>query len=55
MPQSLGSGRNGKSCRLRWFNQLDPSLKKEPFTAEEVRGEQLASLSHALLHPLGFT
>jgi Myb-like DNA-binding domain len=33
--QSLGTGRNGKSCRLRWFNQLDPSLKKEPFTAEE--------------------
>eukprot|EP00891_Asterochloris_glomerata_P009072 jgi/Astpho2/9072/e_gw1.00133.180.1_t len=29
--------RNGKSCRLRWFNQLDPSLKKEPFTAEEER------------------
>lgn len=35
--QSLGSGRNGKSCRLRWFNQLDPSLKKEPFSPEEVR------------------
>ena len=34
--KSLGSGRNGKSCRLRWFNQLDPSLKKEPFSAEEV-------------------
>ncbi|KAL4518162.1 hypothetical protein Ndes2526A_g01388 [Nannochloris sp. 'desiccata'] len=33
--KSLGTGRNGKSCRLRWFNQLDPSLKKEPFTAEE--------------------
>lgn len=33
--QSLGTGRNGKSCRLRWFNQLDPSLRKEPFTAEE--------------------
>lgn len=33
--QTLGSGRNGKSCRLRWFNQLDPSLKKEPFTPEE--------------------
>ena len=36
--QSLGSGRNGKSCRLRWFNQLDPTLKKEPFTPQEVRG-----------------
>eukprot|EP00887_Chlorella_sp_A99_P004283 scaffold15.g4283.t1 len=33
--KSLGSGRNGKSCRLRWFNQLDPCLKKEPFSPEE--------------------
>lgn len=33
--KTLGTGRNGKSCRLRWFNQLDPSLKKEPFNAEE--------------------
>lgn len=24
-------GRTGKSCRLRWFNQLDPSLKKAAF------------------------
>lgn len=38
--QSLGSGRNGKSCRLRWFNQLDPTLKKEPFTPEEVSTEE---------------
>lgn len=28
-------GRNGKSCRLRWFNQLCPQLKREPFTAHE--------------------
>ncbi|KAK9827339.1 hypothetical protein WJX81_007479 [Elliptochloris bilobata] len=27
--------RNGKSCRLRWFNQLNPDLKKEPFTLAE--------------------
>lgn len=27
--------RNGKSCRLRWFNQLDPNLNKKPFTEEE--------------------
>lgn len=33
--QALGNGRNGKSCRLRWFNQLNPSLKKEAFTQEE--------------------
>lgn len=26
------SGRSGKSCRLRWCNQLDPALKRKPFT-----------------------
>ncbi|CAB4284636.1 unnamed protein product [Prunus armeniaca] len=25
-------GRSGKSCRLRWGNQLDPSVKRKPFT-----------------------
>lgn len=25
----------GKSCRLRWFNQLDPRINKKPFTEEE--------------------
>ncbi|CDY41205.1 BnaC08g26530D [Brassica napus] len=24
--------RSGKSCRLRWCNQLDPCLKRKPFT-----------------------
>jgi len=33
--KTLGTGRNGKSCRLRWFNQLDPALRKDPFTPEE--------------------
>ncbi|XP_022746890.1 transcription factor CSA-like [Durio zibethinus] len=28
-------GRSGKSCRLRWFNQLDPSINKKAFTEEE--------------------
>jgi len=28
--------RNGKSCRLRWYNQLCPDIKKGPFTPEEV-------------------
>ena len=28
-------GRSGKSCRLRWCNQLNPSVKKEPFSEEE--------------------
>ena len=26
------SGRSGKSCRLRWCNQLYPSVKRKPFT-----------------------
>ncbi|XP_010504436.1 PREDICTED: myb-related protein B-like [Camelina sativa] len=30
-------GRSGKSCRLRWCNQLDPSLKRKPFSDEEDR------------------
>lgn len=34
--RQLGGGRNGKSCRLRWFNQLDPRVNKEPFSEEEV-------------------
>lgn len=25
-------GRSGKSCRLRWCNQLLPALKRKPFT-----------------------
>ncbi|KAJ6357627.1 hypothetical protein OIU78_005467 [Salix suchowensis] len=29
-------GRSGKSCRLRWCNQLDPCLKRKPFTVERV-------------------
>ncbi|XP_010526991.1 PREDICTED: transcription factor WER-like [Tarenaya hassleriana] len=28
-------GRSGKSCRLRWYNQLDPNINKKPFTEEE--------------------
>ncbi|CAH9131663.1 unnamed protein product [Cuscuta epithymum] len=28
-------GRSGKSCRLRWFNQLDPKINRQPFTEEE--------------------
>nr|TKS17599.1 transcriptional activator Myb-like [Populus alba] len=30
-------GRSGKSCRLRWCNQLDPCLTRKPFTEEEDR------------------
>ncbi|GER38459.1 myb domain protein 54 [Striga asiatica] len=31
-------GRSGKSCRLRWFNQLNPRINRSPFTdVEEER------------------
>ncbi|PKA66652.1 Transcription factor MYB44 [Apostasia shenzhenica] len=29
------NGRSGKSCRLRWFNQLDPRINRSAFTEEE--------------------
>ena len=35
----------GKSCRLRWFNQLDPRINKRPFTEEEE--ERLLNAHHA--------
>ncbi|XP_068660834.1 transcription factor MYB52-like [Aristolochia californica] len=28
-------GRSGKSCRLRWFNQLDPRINRRAFREEE--------------------
>ncbi|WOL14734.1 hypothetical protein Cni_G23515 [Canna indica] len=28
-------GRSGKSCRLRWFNQLDPRINRKAFGEEE--------------------
>ncbi|XP_010067478.2 transcription factor MYB25 [Eucalyptus grandis] len=30
-------GRTGKSCRFRWVNHLDPSVKRGPFSDEEDR------------------
>lgn len=30
-------GRLGKQCRERWYNHLDPEIKKEPWTDEEDR------------------
>ncbi|XP_038895550.1 transcription factor MYB54-like [Benincasa hispida] len=38
-------GRSGKSCRLRWFNQLDPRINRTPFTEEE---EERLMASHRL-------
>ena len=28
------AGRSGKSCRLRWCNQLDPAVKRKPFSGK---------------------
>ncbi|CAL9111429.1 unnamed protein product [Musa textilis] len=30
-------GRSGKSCRLRWFNQLDPRINRRAFSEEEEK------------------
>lgn len=30
------AGRSGKSCRLRWCNQLAPYVKRKPFTGNFV-------------------
>nr|QWQ79416.1 MYB18 [Zanthoxylum armatum] len=38
-------GRSGKSCRLRWCNQLDPAVKRKPFTDEEDR---IITAAHAV-------
>ncbi|KAM3690185.1 hypothetical protein ACJW31_09G103500 [Castanea mollissima] len=39
------AGRSGKSCRLRWCNQLDPTVKRKPFTDEE---DQIIVAAHAI-------
>jgi hypothetical protein len=31
------NGRIGKQCRERWYNHLDPSIRKDPWTPEEDR------------------
>ncbi|KAL6520937.1 hypothetical protein OROGR_017506 [Orobanche gracilis] len=50
-------GRSGKSCRLRWCNQLDPAVKRKPFTDEEdhiilqahtIHGNKWASMARLL-------
>ncbi|XVE86527.1 hypothetical protein DITRI_Ditri18aG0040800 [Diplodiscus trichospermus] len=38
-------GRSGKSCRLRWYNQLDPNINKKPFTEEE---EEMLLTAHRI-------
>ncbi|CAH8325728.1 unnamed protein product [Eruca vesicaria subsp. sativa] len=39
------SGRTGKSCRQRWYNQLAPNINKGPFTKEE---EQMLLEAHRI-------
>ncbi|KAL8035538.1 hypothetical protein ABFX02_12G103500 [Erythranthe guttata] len=39
------NGRSGKSCRLRWYNQLDPRINRRAFSEEEE--ERLMS-AHSL-------
>lgn len=31
------NGRIGKQCRERWYNHLDPTIRKDPWTPEEDR------------------
>ncbi|XP_074589446.1 uncharacterized protein LOC141845281 [Curcuma longa] len=38
-------GRSGKSCRLRWFNQLDPKINRSAFAEEE---EERLLVAHRL-------
>ncbi|URE40559.1 MYB family transcription factor, partial [Musa troglodytarum] len=35
LPLKNLEGRSGKSCRLRWFNQLDPRINRRAFSEEE--------------------
>lgn len=50
-------GRSGKSCRLRWCNQLSPDVQHRPFTAAEdkiiikahaIHGNKWATISRFL-------
>ncbi|KAL0454677.1 UNVERIFIED_CONTAM: Transcription factor CSA [Sesamum latifolium] len=40
-------GRSGKSCRLRWFNQLDPRINRRAFSEEE---EERLLAAHKIKH-----
>lgn len=41
-------GRSGKSCRLRWCNQLDPSVKRNSFTGNSLS----SSLRFSIRNPV---
>ncbi|MDR1590547.1 MAG: hypothetical protein LBR92_00930 [Puniceicoccales bacterium] len=36
LAKQLLPGRNGKQCRERWLNQLDPNIRRDPWTQEEI-------------------
>ncbi|KEH17326.1 myb transcription factor [Medicago truncatula] len=36
VPRRAGLNRCRKSCRLRWFNYLNPTINKERFSEDEV-------------------
>lgn len=40
------NGRTGKQCRERWHNQLDPTIRKDPWTREE---EDVLLKAHAVV------
>lgn len=50
-------GRNGKQCRERWHNQLDPAIRKDAWTAEEdatlIAKQVCTCLAHTHLGALG--
>lgn len=43
-------GRSGKSCRLRWCNQLDPAVKRKPFTGRAPLWDEI---NYLLFPPFG--
>ena len=53
--------RSGKSCRERWFNHVDPRIKKGDWTAEEewvlfiLRDQQALKWNQISKHLMGRT
>lgn len=48
-------GRSGKSCRLRWCNQLNPVVKRKPFTGNLLICFALLPYPAFLVCPLVFS
>jgi hypothetical protein len=45
------NGRTGKQCRERWHNQLDPAIRKDPWTRDE---EDILLKAHAVVRRCDF-